>query len=96
MTIPSPHLRWPAWRIALWGCASLLLLVLGLAMQFSSEVRWDRQDFLVFGGMLLIACGAFELVVRRTAARRLRLLGGAMIATAFLLVWTELAVGIFH
>ena len=93
---PSPHRRLPAWRIALWGFASLLLLLPGLAMQFTSEIRWDRQDFLVFGGMLLIACGAFELAMRLTAGRRSRLLAGAVIATAFLLVWAELAVGIFH
>lgn len=94
--IISSHLRLPAWRIALWGFAALALLAPGVAMQFTSEVRWDLADFLVFGGMLLIACGAFELVMRLMSRRRSRWIAGVVIAALFLLVWAELAVGLLH
>lgn len=90
------HPRLPAWRVALWGLAALLLFLPFAAMQFTSEVQWDGQDFLVFGVMLLVACGAFDLVMNRTARRRSRLVAGLLIATAFLLVWAELAVGVFR
>ena len=89
----SPSFRW---RAALWGGALLLLLLPGVAMQFTGEVRWGPGDFAVFGAMLALACGAFEGVVRLTADRRSRWLMGAAIAGVFLLVWAELAVGIFH
>lgn len=87
--------RLPSWRVGLWGTGLLLLLLPGVAMQFTSDVRWGPGDFLVFAAMLAGACGAFEAVMRLTADRRRRWLAGAAIVTAFLLVWAELAVGIF-
>lgn len=91
-----PTRRSPSWRLALW-CGALLLLVLPwAAMQVTAEVRWDLADFLVFGAMLAVACGAFEAAVRLTADRRRRWWAGAAILFVFLLVWAELAVGIFN
>ncbi|WP_377156381.1 hypothetical protein ACFJIX_29315 [Roseateles sp. UC29_93] len=91
-----PTRRSPSWRIALWGGALLLLVLPWAAMQVTAEVRWDLADFLVFGAMLAVACGAFEAAVRLTADRRRRWWAGAAILVAFLLVWAELAVGIFN
>jgi hypothetical protein len=91
-----PTHRSPSWRLALWGGALLLLVLPWAAMQVTAEVRWDTADFLVFGAMLAAACGAFEGAVRLTADRRRRGWAGAAILVVFLLVWAELAVGIFH
>ncbi|WP_431102449.1 hypothetical protein [Roseateles noduli] len=91
-----PTRRSPSWRLALWGGALLLLVLPWAAMQVTAEVRWDLADFLVFGVMLAVACGAFEAAVRLTADRRRRWWAGAAILVVFLLVWAELAVGIFH
>jgi hypothetical protein len=85
-----------SWRAALWGAAALLLLLPWGAMQFTAEVRWDLADFVIFGALLVVACGAFEFVARLTAVRRNRWRAGAAIVAVFLLVWAELAVGIFH
>ncbi|MDN3919531.1 hypothetical protein [Roseateles violae] len=83
------------WRIAVWGLAAALLALPGLAMQFSSEVRWGVFDFIVFALMLLCACGGYEL------AQQLRPGNGSQraavcvaIAGGFLLVWMNLAVGL--
>lgn len=84
------------WRVALWSAAALLLLSPWVAMQFTDEVEWTWSDFAVFGGMLVAACGLYELAVRATRVRAYRAIAGAAIATAFVLVWAELAVGIFH
>jgi hypothetical protein len=84
------------WRRALWSLAGLMLLAPALAMRFTAEVRWDALDFLVFGGMLVVA-GALVEVVVRLSRRRIVVLGAvALIGAAFLLAWAELAVGLFH
>lgn len=95
MNVPTPRRLLP-WRAVLWGAAALLLLLPWVAMQFTAEVRWDLADFVLFGAMLVAACGGFEIVARLTADRRHRWLAGAAIAAVFLLVWAELAVGIFR
>jgi len=85
-----------AWRWLMWGGAAALLALPALAMRFTAEVDWGPEDFLVFGTMLLVACVACELAVRLIAGRIGRYVAIAAIGLAFLLVWAELAVGIFH
>jgi uncharacterized membrane protein YgdD (TMEM256/DUF423 family) len=73
-----------------------ILLVPAVAMRFTDEVNWGPGDFLV-GGALLAGTGlAYVLTKRRIAGRPGRLLLGALLALGLLLVWAELAVGIFH
>ena len=74
---------------------ALLLLVPLTAMQFTSEVRWDLEDF-VAAACLLSGTGAGMVVVARYVKRtkHRRVLLGALVL-AFAVVWTELAVGIF-
>lgn len=84
------------WRIAMWGAAAGVLLLPAIAMQLTSEVAWGLEDFLTMGTMLLIACGSFELAVKAIRSSVGRALAGVVILGLFLLVWVELAVGIFH
>lgn len=84
------------WRIAMWGGAAGLLLIPAVAMQFTREVDWAPKDFITMGAMLAIACGAFEVAVRMIRSTTGRGLAGIAILGIFLLVWVELAVGIFH
>ncbi len=72
-----------------------LLLIPFIAMQFSSEVNWSLADFLIMGGLLLGVGLTIELVLRnvKKAPRRIWFILG--IVALFLLVWAELAVGIF-
>src|SRR5688572_2516713 len=86
--------RGSRWRIALWGTAALLLLLLFVAMQFTDEVEWDETDFIVFGAMLAGACGAFELAARMTGNTAYRAAVGVAVVAAFILIWMNLAVGI--
>jgi len=81
-------------RKIVWVTAAFALLVPWIAMQFTSEVNWDLVDFLVFGSMLVLVCGAYELAVRLTGNRRYRLAVGIALFGAFLLTWINLAVGI--
>lgn len=83
------------WRRRLWGLAGLLLLLPFVAMQFTREVRWSPGDFLVFGALLALAGAVAEVAVR--VSRRRAFVLGVLCGTGllFLLVWAELAVGVF-
>ena len=83
-------------RIFMWiaiATAALLLVPL-IAMQFSTDVNWGVADFAIMGLMLFGFASLFVLISRRVASRS-RMLIGAVIVLAFLLLWAELAVGIF-
>lgn len=73
----------------------LLLLVPLIAMQFTNEVMWDETDFIVMG-MLLLAVGlGVEVVLRKIKSNKKRLLWIGIVLFLFILIWGELAVGIF-
>ena len=73
----------------------LLLLIPFLAMRYTAEVNWTLADFVVAGFLLLVAGLLVELVLRKVTTRRNRILLCLTIVLVFLLVWAELAVGIF-
>lgn len=83
------------WRWAMWGGAAALLLLPAVAMQVGNNgVNWTGSDFVVFGAMLLLACGTFELGAWLSRDRAYRAAFGIAVAAGFLLTWVNLAVGI--
>lgn len=81
--------------VPMWGGAALLLALPAVAMRFTKEVNWTLSDFVVFGAMLLVACGSYELAARTSGSRAYRAAAGVAVGAAFFLVWVNLAVGIF-
>lgn len=79
-------------RIVL-ATAFIVLLPL-LAMQFTDEVVWDLTDFAVAGALLVGAGLTYELAARRTGTIVYRAAVGVAVATALVLVWMNLAVGL--
>ena len=77
--------------------AFILLLPL-LAMQFTDEVVWDLVDFAVAGALLFGAGLTYEMVSRKARESGIngayRAAVGVAIATALILVWMNLAVGL--
>lgn len=72
-----------------------ILLVPFIAMRFTREVNWTVLDFLV-AGVLLAGIGTLYVLLTRklrTPIQR-RAVGGGLLLTLMLL-WAELAVGIF-
>ena len=64
-------------------------------MQFSPEVNWSPVDFAV-AGVLLFGTGlSCELVLRKVKKTVHRIVICGAIILALLLIWMELAVGIF-
>lgn len=92
-TQPAKGPHFTGWRLLMWSGAAALLLLPLIAMQFTDEVNWTPSDFVVFGGMLAVACGVCDVALRKGGNWRYR--AGALLAvgTAFLLVWVNLAVG---
>jgi hypothetical protein len=82
------------WRAVPWAVAATMFLLPLVAMRLTDEVAWDGADFAVFGAMLLGACGAWELAARSTGSVAYRAAMGVAVATAFFLVWLNLAVGL--
>lgn len=75
--------------------AALLLLIPLVAMQFTDEVAWTLSDFIAAG--VLLVCTGLSYVVGASMVRtpRNRALLGAALGAALLIVWAELAVGVF-
>jgi hypothetical protein len=77
------------------GITALILLIPFIGMQISNEVNWTLSDF-VIGGVILFTFGlivAFAAQNIRKRTTRLVVIG--IILLILLLVWGELAVGIF-
>jgi hypothetical protein len=74
---------------------ALLLLIPLIAMQFTDEVKWDRRDFAIMGVLLLGTGLMCEFVMRKVTKIEYRIAICVAILAALLLIWIELAVGIF-
>lgn len=75
--------------------AAVLLLIPLIAMQFSDEVNWKLADFII-AGVLLLGTGLIcEFVMRKVKKKENRIALIVVIIALLLLIWVELAVGIF-
>jgi hypothetical protein len=75
--------------------ASALLLIPLLGMLITNEINWKIFDFIV-AGILLGGTGlTLEFILRKIKTKRNRLFLILGLFLALILIWTELAVGIF-
>jgi hypothetical protein len=75
---------------------AILLLIPLLAMQFTGEVNWDLADFAIIGALLFGTGITYELGVRRIRNTTPRTVAAIVLVLAMLLIWADLAVGIFN
>ncbi len=73
----------------------ILLLIPLIAMQFTDEVNWTIFDFFVAAILLLGTGLMFELAIRKINKIKFRIAACVVLLVALLLIWAELAVGIF-
>ena len=74
---------------------AILLSIPLIAMQFTDEVSWTILDFVVIGILLLSIGFICELTLRKVNKIKHRIAICITILVVFLLIWAELAVGIF-
>jgi len=82
------------WRIAVWGGAAALLLAPAVATRVSGGMAWDPADFILFGLMLVTACGIWELAMRKSSNWSYAAAAIVAAGTAFLLFLVNGVVGI--
>lgn len=89
MTAPNKRLS------VIMATVAVLLTIPLVAMQFSEEVIWTFSDFLI-AGILLAGTGLLiEFIIRKVCNRERRIVLGICVLLSLLLIWAELAVGIF-
>ncbi|MCF4100378.1 hypothetical protein L1I30_01750 [Gillisia sp. M10.2A] len=72
-----------------------LLLIPLIAMQFTNEVQWSLFDFIV-AAILLFSTGlTIHFMMNKIKTTKYRILLSIFILCILLLLWAELAVGIF-
>ena len=72
-----------------------ILLVPFLAQQFTDEVNWSLSDFLIAGLMLFGTGILIDFLLRKIDKVSHRIIAIVIILLVFMLIWAELAVGIF-
>lgn len=83
----------PVLRTVVWAAAAIAMLI-PLAARLWAGLPWTPFDFMVWGAMLLIGAGVCEIGLRLSGSLAYR--AGVVVAagTAFLITWSNLAVGI--
>lgn len=76
------------------GATALLALPL-IAMRFTDEVNWTTLDFAAMGTLLFGTGLLIEFTMRKVKKTGHRLLIFGVILFALLVIWAELAVGVF-
>jgi len=81
--------------IIILAIVGVLLLIPFIAMQFTNEVKWDGNDFLIMGILLTGTGLVCELILRKVTKKANRVVLCLAAVFVLVLVWMELAVGIF-
>lgn len=74
---------------------AVLLLIPAIAMQFTNEVNWEASDFIIAATLLCGTGLACEVILRTVTKPIHRIFICGIVVVALLLVWAEMAVGIF-
>ena len=79
----------------LYGIPAMLLVLPLVAMQFTKEVNWTVSDFVIGGILLFGTAGIIDFVLRKVKSRRNRIMLSMSVLLVLMLIWAELAVGLF-
>lgn len=89
MVLPTKRLQ-----IIILVVATLLLIPL-IAMLFKGELNWSLEDLIVAGIMLMGTGLMGDLIMQKVAKLSFRITLCVLLLLTLLLVWIELAVGLF-
>jgi len=72
----------------------LILLIPFIAMQFTNEVNWQFPDFILMGSLIFGTGASFVWIVGKGSSFAYKSAIGLALASTFLLIWANLAVGL--
>jgi len=75
--------------------ATAILLLPLIAMQYTGEVNWTLFDFIVGGVLLYGTAFLLDFLIKKFSDPRSRRIAVTAVVLCLLLLWAELAVGIF-
>lgn len=82
--------------LSMLGAIAIILVIPLIFMQFSEEVNWSIFDFVIAGSLLFSTALVLELIFRKVKLNKLRIAFSLLLFIVILLVWVELAVGLFN
>jgi len=74
----------------------LLLLIPFIGMQYSNEVNWSLNDFIIMGVILLSFGIIINKIIYHVGGFNKRVILISTLIILFFLLWGELAVGLFN
>ncbi|NVJ89713.1 MAG: hypothetical protein HWD82_09795 [Flavobacteriaceae bacterium] len=72
-----------------------LLLIPLIGMTITDEINWSPFDFIIMGSQLIFFSIGINFVSNRTKNLKNRVLYIGILVIMFMLIWAELAVGLF-
>jgi hypothetical protein len=72
-----------------------LLLIPLIGMTITDEINWSPFDFIIMGSLLIFLSIGINFVSNRTKNLKNRVLYIGILVIIFMLIWAELAVGLF-
>ena len=74
----------------------LLLLIPFIGRQYSNEVKWSLNDFLIMGVILFSFGVTINKIINNIGSFDKRVILISNLIILFLLIWAELAIGLFN
>lgn len=81
--------------VFIYSSVAVILSIPLIAMQFTKEVNWTASDFLIMGALLFTTAFAVDFVMKKVKSFKSRLILVFGILALLILIWVEMAVGIF-
>ena len=72
------------------------LLIPLVANQISEQVNWNAMDFIIMGIFLIFSAYWIQKVIKKIKSKSKKVVFISLIILIFLLLWIEMAVGIFN
>jgi hypothetical protein len=72
-----------------------LLLIPLIGMAITDEINWSPFDFIIMGSLLIVLSIGINFVSNQTKNFKNRILYIGILVLIFMLIWVELAVGVF-
>lgn len=79
----------------IYSAAAILLIAPLIAMKFTTEVNWTLSDFVIGGVLLFATAFAVDFVLKKVKTFKSKLILVFGILALLILIWAEMAVGIF-